>query len=155
MLMSMMTSTPVLFAYAEPNDLSASGWLLILECGGVILGMAVLVIVPMAVATLRGHRQQEIVNTIAFFWGLVAAWSTVWLTISEFNWKKEWRLRIMTGYMDPRDTTGAPPWPWTLWTTLMIVYGALLVFALASTTRVRSPEATAPGDTLDVGVKKR
>jgi hypothetical protein len=149
----MLMSAPVLFAYAEPNDLSASGWLLILECGGVILGMAALAIVPMAVAAVRGHRQQEIVNTIAFLWGLVAAWSAVWMTMSEFNWKKEWRLRIMTGYMDPRDMTGAPQWPWTLWTALTIVYGALLVFTLASGMRVRSPAATAAGDALSV--KKR
>ena len=93
--------------------------------------MAALVLVPIEIAVGRRPRQREIINTIAFWWGLVAAWSAVSLTIAEFNWKKEWLLRVMTGYLNPRDTTGAPPWPWTLWTILAIVYGALLVFTLA------------------------
>jgi hypothetical protein len=126
-----LMSAAILFAYAEPTDLSSSGWLLILECCGVILGVTGLAIVPMVIAALRRHRQREIVNTIAFGWGLAAGGRTVWLTIAEFNWKKEWLLRVMTGYLNPRDTTGAPPWPWTLWTILAIVYGALLVFTLA------------------------
>jgi hypothetical protein len=148
-------SAAILFAYAEPTDLSSSGWLLILECCGVILGVAVLAIVPMAIAALRWHRQREIVDTIALWWGLAAAGSAVWLTIAEFNWKREWLLRVMTGYLNPRDTTGAPPWPWTLWTILAIVYGALLLFTLATGMRVRPPAASAPGDALDIGVKRR
>jgi hypothetical protein len=141
-------------AYAEPTDLSASGWLLILECCGAILGVAVLVIVPMAIAALRRHQQREIVNTIAFWWGLVAAGSTVWPTIAEFNWKKEWQLRIMTGYLDPRDMTGAPRWPGTLWTLLAIAYGVLLVFTLVPGRSARAPAPAEPGDAVDAGVKR-
>jgi hypothetical protein len=126
-----MISAPMLFAYAEPRDLSASGWLLILECCGVMVSAAVLAIAPMALAALRRHGRQEIVNTIAVGWGLAAAGNALWWTIAEFNWKKEWLLRIMTGYLDPRDTTGAPPWSWTLWTILAVVYGVLFAVALA------------------------
>jgi hypothetical protein len=142
-----LMSGTVLFANAEPADLSASGWLLILECSGVILGVAALVLAPIEIAAGRRPRQREVVKVIAYWWGLVAAWSAVSLTIAEFNWKKEWLLRIMTGYLDPRDTTGAPKWPWTLWAVLAIVYGALLVFVSASAMRERSGAATAARDT--------
>jgi hypothetical protein len=141
---SVAVMSVAVLAYAEPTDLSASGWLLILECCGAILGVAALVIVPMAIAALRRHQQREIVNTIAFLWGLIAAGSTVWLTIAEFNWKKEWQLRIMTGYLDPRDMTGAPRWPGTLSTILTIAYGVLVVFSLIRVSRRPFPRHARP-----------
>jgi hypothetical protein len=141
-----LTFAAVLFANAEPTDLSASAWLLILECCGVILGVVALVLVPVEIAAGRRSEQREVVNSLAFWWGLVAAWSAVSLTIAEFNWKKEWLLRIMTGYLDPGDTTGAPQWPWRLWTILTILYAALLVFVLASGVRGRSEVASARRD---------
>jgi hypothetical protein len=148
---SVAVMSVAVLAYAEPADLSASGWLLILECCGAILFVAALAIVPMAIAAHRRHQQREIVNTIAFMWGLIAAGSAVWLTIAEFNWKKEWQLRIMTGYLDPRDVTGAPRWPGTLWTILTIAYGALVVFTLVSGGRARSPAPGEPGEAPHAG----
>ena len=91
---------PLLFAYAERDNLSGSGWLQILLCGGVLLGVMVVAMGPFVIAAKRQHRRREVVGVLAFWWGLVTAWSAVSTAMAQFAWNKEYVLRIMTGYFE-------------------------------------------------------
>jgi len=114
------------FAYAEPTDLSGSGWLLIMLCGAILIGICGLVLVPIGMARYGRLRRTEAITAMAALWGLVAAWNALSFAIAEFTWNQEWLLRVQTGYFDPKNTKGAPVWSWPLWGSLALVYSLLV-----------------------------
>jgi hypothetical protein len=119
------------FAYAEPTDLSGSSWLLMMICGAILVGALGLVLVPITLAYYGRLRKTDAITAGAVVWGLAVAWNAMTFAIAEFSWKREWLLRVQTGYFDPRDTKGAPVWSWPIWGSLMVVYALLVGLSIA------------------------
>ena len=125
-------------ASAEQTDLSGSGWFVILIGLVVIAAVAALTVIPIVIARRRLRRRAEAVTVAAIFWGLLAAASIIHFWLAKLRWSKEFLLLIKTGYYDPSNTSGAPPWPWGLWGVLAVAYGVLVALAL-SHKRTRPP----------------
>jgi hypothetical protein len=125
-------------ASAEQTDLSGSGWFVILTGATVILVVAALTVIPIVLARRHLSRRAEALTVAALFWGLLAAASVVHFWLARMEWSKEYLLLLKTGYYDPSDTSGAPPWPWQMWGALAVAYGALVAFSLS---RKRPPSS--------------
>jgi hypothetical protein len=121
-----------LLASAEQTDLSGSGWFVILIGAVVIVAVAAMTVIPIALSRKRRHRRADAITVGAVFWGLLAAASIIHFWLARMQWSKEYLLRVKTGYYDPADTSGAPPWPWQLWGILAVVYGVLIAAAILS-----------------------
>lgn len=127
-------------ARAEGPDASDSNLLLVLICAGLIVGAAVLALVPAFIARRRGHGRSETIMAAAVLWGLLSAGTLVHASIVQMQWSKEQQLRVQSGYLDPQDTSDAPAKPWRTWTALVTVYCVLMIWAFAP----RSSTGSAP-----------
>jgi len=128
-----------LLAYAETTDTSNSGVIVGLV-GLLVIGVvAALTLIPIASARYRRLRHRGAIPTLALLWGLISAGSIIYIIAAEFRWHKEWLVLVQSGYYDPRNTSGAPAWPWPLWIVLALAYAGLLTFCLVGKTM--PPEA--------------
>jgi hypothetical protein len=124
-------------ANAEQTDLSGSGTIIVLIALGVVAAVAVLALVPIVLGRQRersgGPRATGIIVG-ALLWALVTGATVTLWAASAYSWKQEQTRRLMTGYGDPHDVSGAPSRPILLWAFLAGGYVALIVF-----TQVRKP----------------
>ena len=67
----------------------------------------------------------------AFFWGVLATVSVIRFWLAKIRWSKEAMLLTNTGYYDPGNTSGAPPWPWVQWGVLVVAYAVMVAFAIS------------------------
>ncbi|MDB5357030.1 MAG: hypothetical protein JWN24_3483 [Phycisphaerales bacterium] len=143
----MNVAVSFLLARAEGPDLSDSSLVLVLTCAGLVLGSAVLSLLPVFIARGRGHRQLETITAVAVLWGLLTAGTLVHASIVQMQWSKEQLLRIQSGYLDPQDTSDAPAKPWRTWTALAAAYCALIAWAFAARSSANSgPPQIPPRD---------
>jgi hypothetical protein len=139
----MNAAVSFLLAKAEGPDPSDSSLMLVLICAGLVLGSAVLSLLPVFIARGRGHRQLETVTAVAVLWGLLTAGTLIHTTIVQMQWSKEQLLRIQSGYMDPQDTTDAPK-PWRTWTALATIYCVLIIWAFVPQSSAGSAPSQEP-----------
>jgi DMSO reductase anchor subunit len=128
-----------ILANADASDPNSANLILILG-GAIILGIvAVMVSALIYISRARDHRHADVITAMAFFWGLLAAGSLLYAEVSQINWSKEYNTQLMSGYLDPQDTSDAPKLPWLLWIGLAVVYAVMLKWAL-SQKRAAPPE---------------
>jgi hypothetical protein len=123
-------------AYAESADPSSTDLAIVLGGAFIIAIASALASVLIFTSRARRHRQTELITAAAILWGLIAAGSLIYAQESQMNWSKEYKMRLETGYLDPRDTSDAPKLPWGIWTGLGVAYGAMLVWSLSRHTSV-------------------
>jgi uncharacterized membrane protein len=116
-------------AYAEQTDTSSSGMVLLLICAGLILVACALAVVPLVLANRRGRRDPQSVLTAVIVWGVAVAGVSIYVTLNQMQWSKQYTTDLETGYLDPQNVTGAPHQPWALWAGLAIAYVAMIIWA--------------------------
>jgi hypothetical protein len=126
-------------ASAERTDLSGSQWSVMLIGLAVLVGVTVLTAVPILMARRRGHRRAEAVTVGAIFWGVLSAGGVLWYCLAKLQWTKAYQTDLMTGYLDPRDMSGEPAFPWRLWVVLAVLFCALLAWAFSAKATGRTP----------------
>jgi hypothetical protein len=127
-----MNCTRCLLAYADPTDQSNPSIQIVVISAGIALGAVILALLPISIAWKRRHRQSETVVPIGILWGLATAAVCIYAYITQASSAKERMARIMSGYYDPQDNSGAPALPWGIWLLLAAVYIVLIVWSLTS-----------------------
>ena len=101
-----------LVAYAERADSGNPDLWLALVCV-VFVGIAcTLAFVPFAMVRLRNPARKGNVLLAAILWALISAGSGIYLAQSRISWRREYDLRVQSGYYDPQDLTDFPAIPW-------------------------------------------
>src|SRR5512146_9051 len=118
-------------ASAEGTDLSGSEWGIVMIALAVIVVAAALAMLPIGIARYRRHTQHSAIAAMAVLWALVVAGTVLQTVSAELKWSREYVLMLKTGYYDPRDTSGAPEWPWRIWIALAVGFGILVLYAAA------------------------
>jgi hypothetical protein len=127
-------------AYAETSNAPATTLPLLLIWLGVMIGAALLAIVPIALARRRSHRRPDVVIAIALMWALLAAGFTGYAAMTQYLWSYEKQTRLMSGYYTVQQANAdAPPYPWLVWSGLAAAYAAIVVWSYAGGTRPQPP----------------
>jgi hypothetical protein len=120
-----------LLANAGTIDFSQTNLPILLYCTGEFVAVCLLVFLIIALAIRRQHRQTEILCTLAAFWGLILVGSLAYTTITQITWSQQHTQQLMSGYLDPTDTSDRPQLPWILWLTLAATYVLLTLWTLS------------------------
>jgi hypothetical protein len=118
-----------LVASSQQVDLSEGNLRLVMIWAGVLIAAVLLAMIPFLIARIRRHRQGDTILAGAIIWGLLAAVSVGSAIGAQIAWEKEYRLRVETGYYDPRTKGDAPLLPWMRWGLLGLGYGVLVVWS--------------------------
>jgi hypothetical protein len=111
-----------ILAYAEAQDGSYMSSEMVLWGMLIIAGVALAGFVLVYVSRRQKHRGADLVLAGAFFWGIVAAGSLLYVLQSQMNWTKEYTVRIESGYVEPKDLSDKPRVPWGILVGLGVVY---------------------------------
>jgi hypothetical protein len=112
------------------DDLTGGDWGFILLCGLVLLAAAILVFIPILIATRRGSATRELILAGSFFWGVAAAGVALSAVMASWNWAKEKNTLMLSGYYKTVAHDPGPALPWTAGMILAGLYAVLLVLAL-------------------------
>jgi len=113
-------------AYADSTDPSSMNLLMILAGAFILAATAALAAIPIFAAKSRRPRQSDLITALTLLWALLTAASLIYSVQAQMSWKTEYTVRLMSGYLDPKDTTDAPKLPWKLWTGLGVTYAGLI-----------------------------
>lgn len=117
-----------LVANAESWDPTQTDFISILFCATAIAVVCGMVATIMLLAKRMGHPQVSLINIAVMFWGLIAAGSIFYVTVTQLKWAKENFLELLSGYADPRET--GPELPWPIWGVLLLIYASFLFWTL-------------------------
>ena len=117
-------------AKAVPPDLSGARMNIVVVAIGLLVAIAVLAVLPAICAWQRRGPHVDTVPTAAVLWGIVAALSSVYDLLALSRWQSEYRVRLMSGYLDSADTSGAPPLHAKLYAGLAAWYFIMLLLSL-------------------------
>lgn len=129
-------------ARAGAADMGGAGMNIVVVAIALLVGVAIASLLPAVLAWQRRGPQVEIVPTAATVWFITAAFVSVYDLLAFKRWQDEYRLRLMTGYLESSDTTGAPALHLKLYAGLAAWYLVMLVLSLRR--GPPAPPASAP-----------
>ncbi|HSU66827.1 MAG TPA: hypothetical protein VLJ39_08150 [Tepidisphaeraceae bacterium] len=121
---------PYVLARAESIDPTVSNLSTVLVCALIVLVAGAFGFVPVLIAWARRSKHSEAITALAMLWGLGATLSVASTAFAQMKYSHDHEADVMSGYLDPRDATGAPTLPWVTWTGLGAGYVALLAWPL-------------------------
>jgi len=113
-------------ANAGRTDVSGAEVNLTVICIGIVAVVAVIALLPMIFAWQRRGRFADAITTYAPVWGIAMAGVLVNTSLAWNRWLGEAHMRLMSGYAESTDTTGAPVPPLKLIGGLVAVWVAML-----------------------------
>jgi drug/metabolite transporter (DMT)-like permease len=120
-------------AYAQQSGTGVSNVTVVAVGIGVFAVLCGLVFAVIGLVVGRRHRQREIIAVAAIFWAIICAVTVGKALLDQAKWSEEYLLRLQSGYYTQAQADAdAPQLPWTSWTILAGVYGALLLWSFAS-----------------------
>jgi hypothetical protein len=105
---------------------------LVLISAGVVLVTAILGLVPIQIAKMRGHLYRDSILAATILWGLALAGTISYSTMQQMDWSATYQQRLMSGYSDPNDLSDKPKIPVALWTGLGAGYAAIVLWSAIS-----------------------
>ena len=97
----------------------------------VVVGVvALFALWPMILGWQRKGSHRESLPPLATIWGVATAAVAVQALLAQAKWQAEWQLRVMSGYFNSTDTTGAPPLRWNLYGALAGWYVVMVLLGL-------------------------
>jgi hypothetical protein len=125
-------------AYADSTDTTNASIAILVISTGILIAAVAAAMVPICIARSRRILQSDALVPLAIVWALTSAVVSIYAYIAQSRWKREYLLRIQSGYFDPRDLSDAPVLPWTYWYVLGAMYLLLILWAMSGKQRSKS-----------------